>query len=213
MGRLFIVRHGNTFDAGDVVRRVGRRTDLALSVSGREQAAALGRYFAALTSRIDAIFAAPLRRTLETAEIIRSDINKDLPVERRADLSEIDYGPDENQPEDVVLARIGAEAMRRWNEDAAPPHGWDVDPAALTDSWRALFKEVAAGSEDTGALAVTSNGVARFALDAADHRPSNAPRKLRTGAFGVVDLSLNAAGDVAAIIAGWDLRPGEVSGG
>ncbi|MFZ4686424.1 MAG: histidine phosphatase family protein [Hyphomonadaceae bacterium] len=36
--RIFIVRHGNTFDKGDVVTRVGGRTDLPLSTSGSAQA-------------------------------------------------------------------------------------------------------------------------------------------------------------------------------
>ena len=34
MARVIICRHGNTFDKGDLVRRVGARTDLALSKSG-----------------------------------------------------------------------------------------------------------------------------------------------------------------------------------
>ena len=42
---IYIVRHGNTFDPGDTLLRVGARTDLALSVSGCEQADRLGRHF------------------------------------------------------------------------------------------------------------------------------------------------------------------------
>ncbi|HAO37083.1 MAG TPA: histidine phosphatase family protein, partial [Hyphomonas sp.] len=38
MARLIIVRHGNTFDKGDTVTRVGGRTDLPLSASGLAQA-------------------------------------------------------------------------------------------------------------------------------------------------------------------------------
>ena len=36
--RLIIARHGNTFDAGDIPTRVGRRTDLPLVASGEAQA-------------------------------------------------------------------------------------------------------------------------------------------------------------------------------
>ena len=42
MTDIYIVRHGNTFDKGDVVTRVGARTDLPLSRSGFAQAEALG---------------------------------------------------------------------------------------------------------------------------------------------------------------------------
>jgi len=47
--QLFIVRHGNTFDPGDTVTRVGARTDLPLSSSGRAQADALARHFAGMS--------------------------------------------------------------------------------------------------------------------------------------------------------------------
>jgi broad specificity phosphatase PhoE len=46
MARLFVVRHGNTFDAGDVITRVGGRTDLPLSASGKAQAEKLAAHFA-----------------------------------------------------------------------------------------------------------------------------------------------------------------------
>ena len=41
MTQLLIVRHGNTFETGETPRRVGLRTDLPLSSSGRKQANAL----------------------------------------------------------------------------------------------------------------------------------------------------------------------------
>ena len=40
MSRVYIVRHGNTFDRGDVILRVGGRTDIPLSTSGIDQAKA-----------------------------------------------------------------------------------------------------------------------------------------------------------------------------
>ena len=43
--KVYIVRHGNTFDKGDVVTRVGARTDLPLSSSGQTQAEQLAAYF------------------------------------------------------------------------------------------------------------------------------------------------------------------------
>ncbi|MGA3882329.1 histidine phosphatase family protein, partial [Bacillus pumilus] len=43
-----IVRHGNTFAAGEPPRRIGARTDLPLTAQGQAQAEALGAHFAAL---------------------------------------------------------------------------------------------------------------------------------------------------------------------
>jgi len=41
---------------------------------------------------------------------------------------------------------------------------------------------------DENILVVTSNGIARFVLDALENLPVNVPRKLRTAAFGLINL-------------------------
>ena len=70
MPTLYIARHGNTFEAGETPRRIGRGTDLPLVASGRAQAAALGECFTAQKIAFDKIFSAPLKRTRETADAI-----------------------------------------------------------------------------------------------------------------------------------------------
>ncbi len=196
--QLFIVRHGNTFDAGDVVTRVGGRTDLALSVSGRAQAAALAAQFAGAGVRFVSARTSPLKRTRATAEAILA-AQADAPeLESALFLREIDYGPDENRPEDEVVARIGADALAAWEREGVPPPGWRVDPDALVGNWQQLFAKLdgAGGAH----LVVTSNGIARFALKAAgaaDHE-----LKLKTGAYGVIELA-----DGAVSVAQWNVRP------
>lgn len=44
--RLILVRHGNTFDAGQTPTQVGARTDLSLTDQGRNQAHYFARYLA-----------------------------------------------------------------------------------------------------------------------------------------------------------------------
>lgn len=193
--RVFIVRHGNTFDKGDLVTRVGGRTDLPLSVSGRTQAQALARHFASTT--FTTARSGPLKRTRETARAILAaqagppDLITDL------FLREIDYGPDENRPEDEVLARIGKAALAAWEDDGVPPPGWRVDPAAVTGNWQALFSKLRDAPGEH--LIVTSNGIARFALAAAEARRPDA--KLATAAYGVIELSPDPA------VIHWNLRP------
>lgn len=194
--RLIIVRHGNTFDKGDVVTRVGGRTDLPLSVSGRAQAEALARHFAA-TSFATAR-SGPLKRTRETANaILGAQAN---PPELLTDLflREIDYGPDENRPEEEVIARIGKAALDAWERDFIPPPGWRVDPAALVGNWQQLFAELRELPGDH--LIVTSNGIARFALTAAEAHGLEG--KLATGAWGEILL----AGE-GPTVACWNIRP------
>lgn len=199
--QLFIVRHGNTFDPGDTVTRVGARTDLPLSSSGRAQADALAWHFAGMS--FARALTSPLTRTRQTAEIILA-AQVTPPALTEADfLREIDYGPDENQPDSAVLARIGEAAIRAWDEDGVAPPGWAVDPPALVAAWRALFNSLAEHPHAGPVLAVTSNGVARFALRAADSVPPGAALKLKTGAHGVITVT----GDGHAKVEAWNLRP------
>ena len=194
--RLIIVRHGNTFDTGDVVTRVGGRTDLPLSTSGKAQVEALGRHFAATT--FATARSGPLKRTRETASaILAAHAN---PPELITDLflREIDYGPDENRPEDEVIARIGQPALDAWERNGIVPNGWRVDPDALIGNWQETFAELRDQPGDH--LIVTSNGIARFALAAAGAKRHDA--KLKTGAWGVFELK----GDDVIVIA-WNVRP------
>lgn len=178
MARLYIVRHGNTFDRGEIVRRVGGRTDLPLSQSGQAQAQALAKAFAPI--RFDHALVSPLRRTRLTAEAILSAQQHPPEMEFTESLIEIDYGPDEGQAEDKVVARIGEDAIHAWDRDAIVPDGWIVDPQAVRNGWRTLLQNLKGT-----VLIVTSNGVARFLLDIADHY--GVDRKLKTGAYGVLE--------------------------
>lgn len=183
--RLYIVRHGNTFDKGDVVTRVGGRTDLPLSNSGIFQADALCLVFTSLRTRFVTARSGPLKRTRQTANAILA--GQSDPPELITDLflREIDYGPDENRPEEEVVTRISKAALEAWEQESIVPPGWRVDPAAITGNWQELFSELAEQPGDH--LIVTSNGVARFALAAANARCRDA--KLATAAYGVIELS------------------------
>lgn len=196
MRRLFIIRHGNTFASSAEARRVGSRTDIPLVESGRAQAEQLGQWFAREKLPVRRILPSPLQRARQTAVSIAAAVG--VPCGDTCDwLGEIDHGPDEDQPEAAVLARIGAEALTRWDEDAIPPDGWIVNVEARVKAWQTFFAEGGEGAD----LLVTSNGAARFALVAAG-LPLRA-LKLRTGAFG--ELAVDEEGRVSLIR--WDVRP------
>ncbi|MEL6567392.1 MAG: phosphoglycerate mutase family protein [Pseudomonadota bacterium] len=198
MARLFIVRHGNTFDKGDTILRVGGRTDLSLSTSGELQATALGARFAELGIAPARIIAGPLKRTVQTATAISDALGGPAPVMDER-LREIDYGPDEGKPEEDVIARTGREAMDAWEREARVPDGWRVDTSALVDMWKDQLAALAETDEDI--MAVTSNGIARFVLQVI---PTNTdvPLKLRTGAYGVIERTSNQVH-----LTEWDVRP------
>jgi len=193
-GRAYIVRHGNTFDKGDVVRRVGGKTDLPLSTSGLQQARLLAETFKILSFAES--FSSDLKRTRQTADHILGKGQYQF----ASFLKEIDYGPDEGRPETEVIARVGSAALRKWDLHAVAPQGWSVNADDLRTAWQAFF---ASCKPHSNTLVVTSNGVARFLLDVIDGGEA-APRKLRTGAYGIISLDTKGPR-----LIDWDIRPAE----
>jgi len=203
MSLVYVLRHGNTFDKGDVIRRVGGRTDLPLSTSGHIQAERIAEHFAHID--FGYIYASHLKRQHQTAQAISKAQKRAIEIEPLAFLTEIDYGLDENKPESDVVARIGAAALEDWNLYGHAPQGWQVDRKAIANNWAHFFAAQRDAAKPT--LVVTSNGTARFILDIAAHE-QGLPRKLRTGAYGIVDICGGASGDMAVILS-WDIRPDE----
>lgn len=202
MTRLYIVRHGNTFEAGEAPRRIGSRTDLPLTAAGLAQAEALGAFFAREGVRFARALSSPLRRTRATAEAVLGRQPYPLVLETADFLAEIDHGPDENQPEDVVLARIGRAALELWDSEAVPPEGWDVRPDWRRAQWLGFAEEAVASHPDDAILLVTSNGAGRFALSAFGLKPGQGS-KFRTGSYGLV----TAGGGGKFRLVEWDRRP------
>ena len=204
MTDIYIVRHGNTFDKGDTITRVGARTDLPLSASGHTQAEALALHFITeVPVGCSAAYCSELQRTRQTAEAILAVRDAPPDLEAIDFLREVDYGVDENQPEDAVIARIGEAALAAWDRDAVPPPGWDVDPETLKGAWRDLLKSLASTSADKPVLIVTSNGIARFVLDAiTDFETQPESIKLKTGAYG----RIRATGEAVTLVS-WNVRP------
>lgn len=204
MTDVYIVRHGNTFDTGDIITRVGARTDLALSISGGAQAKALAEHFSQIAPNGFSIaYCSPLLRTRQTAEVILGSAPTAPALETLAFLREVDYGPDENQTEDKVVARIGEAALQAWEIDAVPPPGWLINPDEIKAAWRDLFQTISASEQRLPVLIVTSNGIARFLLDAITEfktRPGSI--KLKTGAYGIV-----RALPGSSVLTAWNVRP------
>lgn len=194
---IVIARHGNTFEAGEPPRRIGARTDVSLTTAGVAQAEALGRHLAGEGHRFARVLVSPLLRTRQTAAAILEHLPPAPPAEPCEWLREIDHGPDEDMPEDAVLARIGRAALDAWDKSAEPPADWIVDAPMRLAAWRALFEASPAGPT----LVVTSNGAARFAaLAASACLPS---LKLPTGGYGVIQRTADGVLEVPT----WGRRP------
>jgi probable phosphoglycerate mutase len=202
---LLVARHGNTFAPGDVVTRVGGRTDLPLVASGLEQGARLGAWLRAQALLPDRIVTSRLRRTRQMAEAAMAAMGANPPVEAMDVFDEVDYGPDENRPEADVVARLGAAAIQAWDTDAVVPPGWRVDVDGIRTAWLAFARDCVAAHPRGCVLVITSNGIARFApVITGDHAAFRAAHglKLATGAVARFDHD----GARWACVA-WNLRP------
>jgi len=200
--RIIICRHGNTFDKGDVVTRVGAKTDLPLSQSGQAQVEKLRQYFHTVESTycFEKAFCSELRRTRDTAQKILT-ANHPARLLEKSFLNEIDYGVDENRPETDVVARLGQQAISNWDSAAIVPNGWHVDPDQIRKDWRRFFKEMSKQSGDV--LVVTSNGVARFCLDVVDEFAYAVTSiKLATACFGVITCEADKT-----FMTDWNIKP------
>ncbi|MAF97275.1 MAG: phosphoglycerate mutase [Micavibrio sp.] len=191
MTRLIIARHGNTFDPQQTPTRVGARTDLPLVEKGRAQAEAIGQYLKANQLIPDVIYSSHLQRTIETAKIAVKASGVSNPVYQLDIFNEIDYGPDENKTEEQVIARIGKEAIEKWDKDADVPEGWLVDPDEIIKNWIDFAEQIRAHDDNETVLVVTSNGTARFApYITGDYEGFSKEHsiKLSTGALGILNF-------------------------
>lgn len=206
MTTLIIARHGNTFGPDDTPTRVGARTDLPLVEKGEEQAKALGRYLAENRPIPDVVYSSNLQRTIQSAKIAVKESGITNPVFQLDIFNEVDYGPDENKPEAEVIARIGAQAIKDWDEHSIVPQGWKIDPAEVIENWRQFADQICAHDDNETVLVVTSNGIARFAPHiTGDFEAFRAqyPLKLSTGAVGILKHHFDSGWRVDA----WNVKP------
>ena len=159
--RLIIVRHGNNFTKDQTPLRVGARTDLPLVET--ERGTNVGKYLKMKTLIPDVVFAAPLKRTTETARLAIAALDKDIPLLADNRFTEIDYGPDEGKPEEEVVARIGQKALEDWEREAIVPEGWLVSVEGIVNAWKTFADEIENNYKGKNIMVVSSNGIIRFA--------------------------------------------------
>jgi len=117
--RVYLIRHGATVLSAE--DRFAGATDVELSDEGRDQARALGARLA--DERIAALYASPMRRTVETATLIGAP--QGLEPELKDGLREVDHGHWEGLTRRDVETRF-TEEYASWEHDPftfAPPGG------------------------------------------------------------------------------------------
>ncbi|MCL9780958.1 histidine phosphatase family protein [Vibrio sp. S4M6] len=207
---LIIARHGNTFLPSETPTRVGARTDLDLVESARSEA--VGQYLLQNNLLPDVVLSGPLKRHKQTAEIICKQVDYDAShIVESHFLNEIDYGPDENQPEEAVMLRLGHGDMekgktiiKQWNQDAIVPDGWLVDPEQLEQSWHRLAASIVDQYANQTVLLVSSNGLMRFS-NVLDESYQYESLKVPTGGICIFEHDANS--DDSWRCTEWALKP------
>ncbi|GAA4193898.1 histidine phosphatase family protein [Gryllotalpicola kribbensis] len=194
MTRISLVRHGQTDWNRD--GRIQGRSDIPLNDTGREQAHETGRALRA--RRFDGIYASPLVRAFETAEIIAGELGMPGPVAVPG-LEERSYGRAEGM--------TGPEIRAAFGDDRADVPEWENDAALLGRVLEAL-SGLAAQHRGERILVVAHGGVigavARHLTDGARPAKGEAIGNASVHDLEVVDgeLRLVAFNVAAAELAG-----------
>jgi broad specificity phosphatase PhoE len=110
---LYFVRHGESVHNAE--GRIQGHSDVLLSALGRLQAGAVADVLAGLS--LDALYASPLRRAYQTAEIIAARLQLPIFVEER--LKEVNVG--------IFQDQLRSELNRRFPEELARWRSEDLD--------------------------------------------------------------------------------------
>ena len=158
--RIYLVRHGITLVGAE--DRFAGETDVPLSDAGREQARALGARLAA--ESIDAFYASPLSRALETARLVAAPHGRE--VVPRSELREISHGHWEGKRRDEIEADSPSE-YARWESDpySFAPEGGETGLAVTARALPALLEIVATHPEHR-VLVVSHKATIRLLISA-----------------------------------------------
>lgn len=156
--RLLLVRHGEPSPSSR--GRCYGKLDVELSEGGREQMRRLGRHIQ--TVKLDAIYASPRKRALQSARILARQSNVEPLVDER--LSEMDFGRLEGMRYDVAQ-REYPELYARWMQqptEVAFPGGESF--GMMRKRVVAAFAEMRARHRGAMLAIVSHGGVNRILL-------------------------------------------------
>ena len=156
--RIYMVRHGATeLTAED---RFAGSTDVPLSDEGRAQIAALAERLRC--DKLEAVYASPMIRTLETARIISKPHGLE-PVPEPG-FREIDYGCWEGRPRDELEAEH-AEEYDAWQEDplTVAPQGGESGIQVLARALPVL-RRIVQNHRHSSVLLVSHKGTIRLLI-------------------------------------------------
>lgn len=213
-----LVRHGNTFDKThpDAAQRdpvwCGSRTDLPLVPSGILQAVELGQQLRAAGVSYDTIYAGPLKRTQQAAQIIAHLVSYPLDKIITTDnLLEMDYGTWEGVNDKQTKADF-PEDYANWNENRIAPAGAGFTPRETLAGRVQQAYDTAVNSGAKRVLCVTSNGLMSYfaaIVSEAKFEQMRQSKELKVGTGCLCQLQVDTNG--TAEITLWNKKPSEIT--
>jgi broad specificity phosphatase PhoE len=165
---LILLRHGNTFEAGQPAVWLGPREDPGLTARGLAQ---IERAAEAILLRGEpsTIYSGPLARTLESAHVVKRYCRSSVEICIDPRLTELDYGQWTGLTNAEIEQRYGTHALRRWLSHGEWPKdcGWKPGPAQAEAEMRSFVNDaLARGYADMSRplLVVSTNGRLRYFL-------------------------------------------------
>lgn len=192
---LILVRHGNTFEADQTPTYVGARTDLPLTIAGRDQADAFADAMDKAGLLPAAVLCSQLQRTIKHMEPMtrKLGIRAATPDKR---LNEMDYGTWENKSNAEVDAMYGSDEPRKaWDKEGKRPADAGFTPSEedIARSIVSLVAELQTNHDDDKiVVACSSNGIIRYFLKlvpgAYEAALKNGALKVGTGSVSAIDF-------------------------
>lgn len=157
--RLYLLRHGQTAMSRANVF-CGRGLDPELTAEGAAMAGAFASAYA--SHPWTAIYASPLERAIATAAPLATAVG--LPIQRRAELAEIDYGAWDGLSAEVV-DRDWHDEYERWTADPAwnPPTRGET-AVAIGQRMTGVIEEIIGAHLDGNVLVVSHKASIRVLL-------------------------------------------------
>lgn len=160
MNRLYLIRHGEN-RANITLEFSSRKVDYPLTPKGILQARQTAEFFRG--KQIDEIYSSPLKRAVETAEIIGEKIG--VPVVVMENFREIDVGDLEGQKPTAALWEQHNAILAAWvngHPDICFPNGEDYP--RLLGRFKAGLMDILPGKTGKGIIIVGHGGIFTLTL-------------------------------------------------
>lgn len=173
--RLLFVRHGESI--WNEEERVQGQQDVPLSERGRNQSIALGKRLKGI--EISACFSSPLKRAIETANLVLTTSGNIVPITTLPELVERNFGCWEGMKVDELKV-LFAEDFNRWVKShyiSPPPNGESIED--LMARVERGLKKILAQSQNGTVLVVGHSGSIKAAICTLFRTPYQSFAKLK----------------------------------